>query len=126
VKKIPNLNSRVELFPDSVGWEEHYPNTPITPVVACKINTGIVSANGVKTNLCAHIYVDDALLLVNSKLHILMKLTTLIEAIFVVMGKPDTTVRQCPLCQMLNSGSNTNNIQVLLDLMSRITMEFRL
>jgi hypothetical protein len=27
-------------------------------------------------------------------------------------------------CQMLNSGSNTNNIKVLLDLMSRITMGF--
>jgi hypothetical protein len=27
----------------------------------------------------------------------MMKLATLIEAIFVVMGEPDTTARQCPL-----------------------------
>jgi hypothetical protein len=61
------------------------------------INTGVVSANGVKKNLPARIYVDDALLFGHSKLQILMKLAALTEAIFVVMGEPDTTVRQCPL-----------------------------
>jgi hypothetical protein len=57
----------------------------------------MVSANGVKKNLCERIYIDDALLLGHSKLQILMKLAALIEAIFVVMGKPDKTIRQCPL-----------------------------
>ena len=80
-----------------IGWAELNPNTPITPAVACKINTGIVSSDGVKENLHARIYVDDALLLRHSKLQILMKLAALIEAISVVMGKPDTTVQQCPL-----------------------------
>jgi hypothetical protein len=80
-----------------IGWAELDPNIPITPAVACEINAGIVSTNGVKKNLCARIYVDDALLLGHSKLQILMKLSALIEAIFVVMGEPDTTVRQCPL-----------------------------
>ncbi len=80
---------------DWLGWLD--PNTPITPAVACKINNVIVSADWVKKNLCACIYVDDALLLGHSKLQILMKLAALIEAIFVVMGKPDTTVRQCSL-----------------------------
>jgi hypothetical protein len=41
--------------------------------------------------------VDDALLLGHSKWQIMMKLAALIKAIFVVMGKPDTIVRQCPL-----------------------------
>jgi hypothetical protein len=82
---------------DMIGWAELNPNTPITPLVTCKINTGIVSANGVEKNLCACIYVDAALLLRHSKVQILMNLATLIEAIFVVMGKLDTAVRQCPL-----------------------------
>jgi hypothetical protein len=82
---------------DMIGWAEFYPSTPITPAFACKINTGIGSADGVEKSLRACIYVDDALLLRHSKLQILMKSTALIEAIFVVMGKPDTTVRECPL-----------------------------
>jgi hypothetical protein len=82
---------------DMNGWAELDPNTPITPVVACKINTGIVSINGVEKKLQAGIYVDNALLLEHSKLQILMKLAAPIKAIFAVIGKPDTTVRQCPL-----------------------------
>jgi hypothetical protein len=56
-----------------IGWAELDPNTPITPVVACetcKINTGVVSTNGVKKKLPACIY--------HSKLQILMKLAALI------------------------------------------------
>ncbi len=39
---------------------------------------------------------DDALLLGQSKQQILMRLAALSKAIFVVMGKPDMLVRQCP------------------------------
>jgi hypothetical protein len=46
-----------------IGWAELDSKTLITPVVACKINTGIVSTNGVEKNLCTSIYVDNALLL---------------------------------------------------------------
>jgi hypothetical protein len=80
-----------------IGWAELDPNTPITPGVACKINTGIVSANEVEKNLHARTYVDDSLLHGHSKLQILMELAALIKAIFFVMSEPDTTVRQCPL-----------------------------
>jgi hypothetical protein len=80
-----------------IGWAELDPNTPNTSAVACKIDTGVVGTNGVEKNLHARIYVDDALLLGHSKLQILIKLAMLIEAVFVVMGKPDTTVRQCPI-----------------------------
>jgi hypothetical protein len=51
---------------DVTGWAELDPNTPITSAVACKINTGVVSTDGVKKNLHARIYVDDALLLGHS------------------------------------------------------------
>jgi hypothetical protein len=51
-----------------IDWAELNPNTPVTPAVARGINTGIVSANVVKKNLCAHMYVHDALHLGHSKL----------------------------------------------------------
>jgi hypothetical protein len=80
-----------------IGWAKLDPNTPIFPAFACKINKGVFTANEVEKNLPVHINVDDALLLGHSKQQILMKLTSLIEAIFVVMGEPDKLVRQCPL-----------------------------
>jgi hypothetical protein len=93
----PDLIVKLKKYLDIIGLAELDPNTPITSAVACKINTGAVSADDVKKNLRAHIYVDDALLLGHSKLEILMRLAALIEGIFVVMGKPDTAGRQCPL-----------------------------
>jgi hypothetical protein len=80
-----------------IGWAELDHNTPITPAVACDINTGIVAVDGTEKNLPAQIYVDDALLLGHSKWQIMMKLAALIKAIFVVMSEPDTAIRQCPL-----------------------------
>jgi hypothetical protein len=79
-----------------IGWADD-PNSPITPAVVCKIDTGIVAADGIEKKIPARIYVDDALLLVHSKWQILMKLAALIMAISVVIGEPDTMVRQCPL-----------------------------
>ncbi len=90
----PNLVSKHEKYLDMIGWTELDPNTPITPALACDINTGIVAADGTKKNLSAQIYVDDALLLGHSKGQIVMKLAALMEAIFVVMGEPGTTVRR--------------------------------
>ena len=49
-----------------IGWVELDPNTPITPAVACKINTGTVATDGTKKNLPAQIYMDDVLLLGHS------------------------------------------------------------
>jgi hypothetical protein len=82
---------------DIIGLAELDPNTPVNPAVACKINTGISVADGIEMNLPAQIYVNHALLLGHLKWQILIKLAALIKAIFVVMGKPDTMVSQCPL-----------------------------
>jgi hypothetical protein len=65
-----------------IGWAELNTSTPITPMVACKINTGIISTNGFEKNLHTCIYGDNALLLGHFKLQILMKLATVIKAIF--------------------------------------------
>jgi hypothetical protein len=80
-----------------IGWAKIDPDTPITPAFACEINKGILIADGTERKFPAHIYMHDALLLGWSKQQILMRLAALIEAIFVVMGKPDTIVRQCHL-----------------------------
>jgi hypothetical protein len=60
-------------------------------------NQGIVNKNGTRLDLLACIYVDDALMLGTDRAHIEMVLAAAIEAIFVMMGKPNTGVRQCPL-----------------------------
>jgi hypothetical protein len=84
----PDRVSTHKKYLDIIVWEELNPNTPITPAVACNINTGIVAIDGTKMNLPAQIYVDNALLLGHSKWQIMMKLAALIKVIFVVMGEP--------------------------------------
>jgi hypothetical protein len=61
------------------------------------INKGTFDTQGDRMKLPARIYVDDALVLALSKCHMKQVLAALIKAIFVIMGKPDTRVRQCPL-----------------------------
>ena len=58
---------------------------------------GIIDEAGKWINLPACIYVDDALMLATSIKHMKMVLAAMIEAIFVVMGEPNESVRQCPL-----------------------------
>jgi hypothetical protein len=48
-------------------------------------------------DLPARIYVDNALMLALDADHMKMVLAATIKAIFIVMGKPDVAVRQCPL-----------------------------
>jgi hypothetical protein len=50
-----------------------------------------------RRDLPACIYVDNALMLTLNADHMKMVLAATIKAIFIVMGKPDVAVRQCPL-----------------------------
>ncbi len=52
---------------------------------------------GNRIDLPARIYVNNALILALNVDHMKMVLVATIEAIFIVMGKPDIAVRQCPL-----------------------------
>jgi hypothetical protein len=56
------------------------------------IYTGILDDQGNKVPLPARIYVDDALTLATSKESMEQVLAALIEAIFAVMGAPDSSV----------------------------------
>jgi hypothetical protein len=95
--KRPDLVVKHKTFIDMLKWEEIDPSAKLTPAFSCTINRGIMDEAGNWMDLPACIYVDDALMLALDVDHMKMVLAATIEAIFVVMGKPDVAVRQCPL-----------------------------
>ena len=94
----PDLVRKHCKYLDMLSWEttEDHP-IDVTPATSCAINTGILDEQENLVPCPARIYVDDALLLALSKGHMELVLAALIEVIFMVMGAPDETVRQCPL-----------------------------
>ncbi len=93
----PDLVIRHKKFINMLKWEEIDPSAKLTPAFSCTINHGIMDDAGNWIDLPARIYVDDALMLALNADHMKMVLAATIEAIFIVMGKPDIAVRQCPL-----------------------------
>jgi hypothetical protein len=93
----PDLVVRHKTFIDMLKWEEIDPSAEFTPAFSCTINRGIMDDAGNRIDLPARIYVNDALMLALDVDHMKMVLAAMIKAIFVVMGKPDVVVRQCPL-----------------------------
>ncbi len=80
-----------------ISWAPLDPAPDLAKAVPCLINTGVLNDQGMKVPLPVRIYVDDALTLTTSKESMEQLLASLIKAIFVVMGAPDTSVRQCSL-----------------------------
>jgi hypothetical protein len=120
---------RHKKFIDMLKWEEIDPAAELTPEFSCIINRGIMDGAGNRIDLPACIYVDDALMLALNANHMKMVLAATIEAIFIVMGKPDVAVRQCPLAMdkwlelvigpkqtMLRLIINTNRLTVAIPL----------
>jgi hypothetical protein len=110
-------------------WEEIDPSAELTPTFSCTINCGTMDDARNRIDLPACIYVDDALMLALNVDHMKMVLAAMIEAIFIVMGKPDVVVRQCPLAMdkwlelvinpkqtMLGLIINTNRLTVAIPL----------
>jgi hypothetical protein len=93
----PNLVVRHKKFINMLKWEEIDPSAKLTPAFSCTINCGIMDDAGNQIDLPACIYVDNALMLALDADHMKMVLAAMIKAIFIVMGKPDFAVRQCPL-----------------------------
>jgi hypothetical protein len=93
----PNLVVRHKKFIDMLKWEEIDPSTELTPAFSCTINCGILDDAGNRMDLPACIYVNNALMLALNVDRMKMVLAATIKAIFMVMGKPDVAVRQCPL-----------------------------
>ena len=63
----------------------------------CKLNPGVLDSSGANINHPTRIWVDDALIAAVELTAMKMALAAVIEAIFVVLGQPDLTLRQCPL-----------------------------
>jgi hypothetical protein len=93
----PDLVVRLKKFIDMLKWEEIDPSVKLTPAFSCTISRGIMDDAGNWIDLPAHIYIDDALMLAFNADHMKMVLAATTKAIFIVMGKPDIAVRQCPL-----------------------------
>jgi hypothetical protein len=93
----PDLVIRHKKFIDMLKWEEIDPSAKLIPAFSCTINRGIIDDARNRIDLPARIYVDDALMLPLDVDHMRMVLAAMVEAIFVVMGKPNVAVRQCPL-----------------------------
>ena len=84
---------------DMINWATIDPSVVLTKAVACAINQGVLDGTGVARPRPARIFVDDSLLLAISRWLMMMALAALIEAIFVVMGEPNTAIQKCPLAQ---------------------------
>ena len=100
-KKIanrPDLVVKHKTYIDMIKWDLPKHNAP-KPVLArkCKLNPGVLDSSGANINHPTRIWVDDALIAAVELTAMKMALAAVIEAIFVVMGQPDLTLRQCPL-----------------------------
>jgi hypothetical protein len=93
----PDLVITHKYYLDMISWAEHDPTAKIIPAIPCLMNKGTLETHSNRAKLPARIYVDDARMLALSRCHMELVLATLIKAIFVIMGKPNTTVHQCPL-----------------------------
>ena len=93
----PKLVQKHKKYLDMINWATIDPTIALTRAVACDINQGVLDRKGLAQPLPARIFVDDSFLLAITRWIMMMALAALIEAIFVVMGDPDTAVRQCPL-----------------------------
>ena len=80
-----------------IKWATIDPSITLKRAKQCPINLGVRDAFGMTKHLPVQIYVDDALLMATAKTHMDLVLAALIKSIFVVMGEPNTTIRQCPL-----------------------------
>ncbi len=90
------VNKHRELL-DLLKWQEAPTEIELVQAFSCNINPGIKEKPGIITPLSANIYVDDILAAAAYKKYMERLHAAIIEAIFIVCGRPDTSIRQCPL-----------------------------
>ena len=91
------LDLKHKHFMAMLKWDTPPPDgIAFTPAAACPINQGVLGADGDPLPTPVFIYVDDCLIAeVLSQME--RALLACLEAIFVVMGRSEESLRQCPL-----------------------------
>ena len=89
--------------------------TPFVRAAPCALNKGVLDDDGNQLPVKAFIYVDDCLLAA-VRTYIVQLMCACIHAIFVVLGFPDTAVRQCPLAMNKWTGMLVGHSAILLGL----------
>jgi len=93
----PELTEKHKTLLDQLKWDSSKSVAQKVKAYRCPINIGMLNSNGTLRPVQAPMYVDDILPAAATKNYILQLLAAAIEAIFVVCGKPDLELRQCPL-----------------------------
>ena len=75
----------------------HHADTELVQAFPCTINRGVLDETGILLPMKANVYVDDILMAAVFRANILRLLAATIEGIFLVCGRPDISLRQCPL-----------------------------
>jgi hypothetical protein len=104
-------------FLDMISWATLNLAPDLARAIPCSINTGVLDNQGNRVPLPARIYVDNALTLAISKKNMEQVLAALIEAIFVVMSVPNTSVCQCSLAMDKWKKLHIAPIQTMLGLL---------
>jgi hypothetical protein len=107
----PDLVVRHKKFIDMLKWEEIDPSAQLTPAFSCTINHGIMDDARNPMDFPARININNKLMLALNADHMKMDLAATIEAIFIVMGKPDVAVRQCPAIGLLAPSQRYSTIE---------------
>jgi hypothetical protein len=82
---------------DALKWDESPAAPNLVKAVRCELNKGVLNDDSTLSPPSAEVYVEDIMAAAVRKKWILKLLAAIIESIFVVCGRPDTDVRQCPL-----------------------------
>jgi hypothetical protein len=112
-----NLIKKHRKFLNMISWAPLDPAPYLARAIPCSINSGVLDDQGNRVPLPARIYVDNALTLAIFKKNMEQVLAALIEAIFVVMGVPDTSVCQCSLAMDKCKKMHIAPIQTMLGLL---------
>jgi hypothetical protein len=79
---------------DFLKWDEkHTPQLELVQAFGCEINQGVKNELGEIKPLTANIYVNNILGASAFKEYVIRLLAAIIEAIFVVCGRPDVAIR---------------------------------
>jgi hypothetical protein len=79
-------------------WDIPFDDSP-KPVkaVKCELNPGVFNSTGKQTFQPSRIWVDDTMIAAVGILSTKMALAAILKVILVIMGEPNTKLRQCPL-----------------------------